>query len=105
MFVSRLCFFRLVNFILGKGFPLPYAHWKVIVAPGESISLLLDCEEYFFLHSQADITDTCAHFSGPSETLAPDTGAFLCCKYISLYLLHEKNCCIQCLFSPREHLA
>ena len=47
------------------------------MALAESIYRLLECDQYFFLfHSQADIMDICVHFAGPSETLAPDTGAF-----------------------------
>ena len=86
-------------------FLLTCGHYKDTVSPAESICRTLEYEEYFFVFgSQADITDICAHCSGPSETLAPDTGAFWCCKYVTLHLVSKQTWWMQYLFSQREHL-
>ena len=106
MFVWALFCFKLVNLICGEEcfcwhVDTTRTLWhlqKVFAGRWNMRSIFL------FFGSQADITDICAHFSGPSETLAPDTGAFWCCKYVTLHLVSKQTWWMQYLFSPREHL-
>ena len=99
----NIIFFHEFN-IRTRAFHWPCAHFKDTVAPAESMYRTLGFEQYFFAFSFTSwhYGYLCAFF----RTFRDAGPRHRCVLVLQIYhcIFYTKSCCIQCLFSPREHL-